>query len=95
MGRQDEGDQRMEHTGMKHQNARLYDHLRTGRRVTALSAWQVLGIARLSARVYDLRSPAIGANVRSQWREVTNRWGEMCRVKEYFMDGELKQGELL
>ena len=83
----------MEHTGMKHQNARLYDHLRTGRRVTALSAWQVLGIARVSARVFDLR--AMGVAVRSQWREVTNRWGETCRVKEYFMDGELTQGDLL
>lgn len=49
--------------------------------MTAIEIWQELGIARASARVYDLRQE--GHDIRSQDITVRNRHGDACRVALY------------
>lgn len=62
------------------QTAILLDALKTGP-MTAAEIWRKLGIARASARVYDLRDS--GFDVRSEMITVRNRHGERCRVARY------------
>lgn len=51
------------------------------RAMTATEIWEQLGIARASARVFDLRSE--GHDIRSREITVRNRHGEPCRVALY------------
>lgn len=64
----------------KHQNDALLAALRRGP-VTADTALRELGIARASARVFDLR--ASGYDIRSRLITVKNRRGDDCHVAEY------------
>ena len=48
-----------------------------------LEAWRKLGIYRLSARVFDLREA--GEDIKGEFVEVRNQFGEPCRVKSYRM----------
>lgn len=64
----------------KGQNEKLIAALQQGA-MTAAEIWHDLGIARASARVYDLR--AAGHDIRSQEITVRNRDGEPCRVALY------------
>jgi hypothetical protein len=66
----------------KGQVSRLNRWLSAGHTVTSLEAWKHLGIARLASRVHDLKDA--GVPVRDRWIEVTNQYGESCRVKEYY-----------
>lgn len=59
---------------------RLLDALRS-RPMTALEIWQDLGVARASARVFDLREE--GWDVQSTEIAVRNRDGDLCRVALY------------
>jgi hypothetical protein len=64
----------------KRQNDELLAAL--GRKaMTATEIWNELGIARASARVFDLRSE--GHDIRSTEITVRNRHGEPCRVALY------------
>ena len=71
-------------TGKQAQNDRLRAHLLTGASVTPLEAWKVLGIYRLAARALELRQQ--GDKVVGEFVEVTNHFGEPCRVKSYRME---------
>ena len=62
------------------QCTRLLDALRI-KPMTALEIWQELGIARASARVFDLREE--GWEVKSEDITVRNRDGETCHVALY------------
>ena len=70
------------------QNARLLDALRS-KSMTALEIWQELGIARASARVFDLREE--GYDITSTEITVRNRDGEPCRVALYALASEQLQ----
>lgn len=74
----------------KHQNDLLLRELKKGP-VTSLEVLDRLGIARASARVYDLRQA--GYDIRSQMITVRNRRGEKCRVALYSLHSA--QGQLL
>lgn len=52
--------------------------------VDPMTAWVELGIYRLSARCFDLKKQ--GHNVVSKTVEVTNRFGESCRVSQYSLE---------
>lgn len=53
-----------------------------GRRpMTALEILAELGIARAAARVYDLKRE--GWNIGTEFVQVRNRQGELCRVARY------------
>ncbi len=62
------------------QNEKLLDAL-AQRPMTALDIWRDLGIARASARVFDLRSA--GFDIVSREVVVKNRDGEPCHCAEY------------
>ncbi len=63
------------------QNKRLLSHLQKGNNVTPLTAWLMLGIYRLSARVFDLRDQ--GHDIKMNRVEVENGHGEKFNVAEY------------
>lgn len=52
--------------------------------IDPMMAWVELGIYRLSARCFDLKEQ--GHNVVSKTVEVTNRFGESCRVAQYSLE---------
>ena len=63
------------------QQSRLEEHLKSGRTINRLQALLELGIFELSARVIDLENK--GISISKKRVEVTNRFGEKCRVTEY------------
>lgn len=63
------------------QNAKLLAALETGRKMTPLEIWRELGIARASARVFDLRNA--GHDIVSREVVVRNADGSQSRVAEY------------
>lgn len=66
---------------MKSQCDRLLEAMKRGESVTQIDAWARFGCSRLAARVRDLRDE--GVEIRAEWQEVQNRFGESCRVKRY------------
>lgn len=68
------------------QPARLLAELIDGRKVDPLAGWRRLGIYRLSDSVLQLRSK--GWPVKTGHLDVKNRFGEDCRVAEYFIQFE-------
>lgn len=69
------------------QNRRLLDWLRNGRSINPLQSWQMLGIYRLGARIFDLKE--MGWPIVSERMTVTNRYGEDISVGLYKL-GEVK-----
>jgi hypothetical protein len=63
------------------QNDRLLAYMMEGNQVTPMDAWNLLGIYRLSARIYDLQRE--GVSILREMKEVKNRFGETCRVACY------------
>lgn len=66
---------------MKTQCDRILEAMKRGESVTQLDAWARFGISRLAARVKDLRDE--GVEIHAEFVEVSNRFGEKCRVKRY------------
>lgn len=52
--------------------------------ITQLQALTDLGIMRLASRISEMRKD--GEPIGDRIIEVKNRYGETCRVKEYFME---------
>jgi hypothetical protein len=65
------------------QNKRLLTYLEQGKKVNPLEAWNNLGIYRLASRVCDLRKE--GIEVKDEWLDVSNRFGEFVKVKQYYL----------
>lgn len=65
------------------QNKRLLAYLEQGETINPLKAWNELGIYRLASRVCDLRKS--GVKVKDEWLDVSNRFGEFVRVKQYYL----------
>lgn len=59
----------------------ILEYLQTHRGITQAIALSEFGCARLSGRIYDLRSE--GYNIITHMKEVTNRFGDTCHVAEY------------
>ena len=73
------------------QNARVVKYIKDFGGITQIEALRDLGVMRLASRISDLRKR--GYPISSDWIEVTNRYGEKCRVKKYFLGGEPNNGE--
>lgn len=67
-------------TRTRTQCTKLLDALRR-KPMTAAEIWQELGIARASARVFDLREE--GWDIQSEEIAVRNRDGDLCHVALY------------
>ena len=65
------------------QNKRLLTYLEQGKRIDPLTAWNSIGIYRLAARVCDLSKQ--GIEVKDEWLDVSNRFGEFVKVKQYYL----------
>ena len=69
---------------MQTQCQRLLRYLEINGQIDPLTAWSELGIYRLGARVFDLRKA--GHSITDSRKEVTNRFGEKCRVASYKLE---------
>jgi hypothetical protein len=65
------------------QNKRLLTYLEQGKAINPLSAWNELGVYRLAARICDLRKE--GVEIKDEWLDVSNRYGEFVKVKQYYL----------
>ena len=65
------------------QTKRLLAYLEQGQTINPLKAWNELGIYRLASRVCDLRKQ--GVKVKDEWLDVSNRYGEFVKVKQYYL----------
>ncbi len=54
--------------------------------ITTLEAFIDMGITRLSGRIHDLRQK--GYNIKSEWIDVTNRYGETVTCCKYYIADE-------
>lgn len=68
---------------MKAQTERLLAHLEAGKPIDGIKAWELLGIYRLSARIWDLRED--GYDIEDVTIRGKNRFGEHVHYKKYFM----------
>lgn len=69
---------------INNQCARLLKHLMTGKKIDAIKAWDMLGIYRLSARIWDLRE--MGHEIDDDFVHGKNKFGESVKWKEYYME---------
>lgn len=65
----------------KSQKDMVLDYLKHHVGMTSLTAYDKLGITRLSARISDLRG--MGYEIQSVPKKVKNRFGDICNVAEY------------
>lgn len=68
------------------QNQRILDYLDRYGSITQLEAIRDISVLRLASRVTDLKRR--GYLIDSEWVVVTNKYGEKCRVKKYFLAKE-------
>ena len=68
----------MDKPRVKTQKQRLLEHLQSGRSLTRLQSWDVLGILEAPARVSELRGD--GHNIITTMITVCNRYGESVRI---------------
>lgn len=69
---------------MNDQTDLLLGYLKTNKTITAAEAMNVLGIGRLSARIFDLR--AEGYDIRLTIKTGTNRFGKPVHYGEYRLE---------
>ena len=62
---------------------RLQHHLESGKSVNPLSSWLELGIYRTASRIHEIRKEY---EVKDRWIEVKNQFGELVKVKEYYLE---------
>ena len=63
------------------QTERLLAYLQEHETIDPLTSWQVLGIYRLTSRIWDLKQE--GHTIITSRKKVSNRYGESCTVAEY------------
>lgn len=63
------------------QTERIEKYMQDFGGITQLEALRDLGVMRLASRISEMRRD--GARITSRMIEVTNRYGETCRVKRY------------
>lgn len=63
---------------------RILAYLKEHGTIDPLTAWSECGVYRCGARIFDLRSR--GYEISTGEKEVTNRYGEKCKVAEYRLE---------
>jgi hypothetical protein len=63
-------------------------YMREHHGITTLEANRDLGVTRLSARILELKEK--GYDIDGVFVEVTNRYGDTCNVKRYFLKSEAR-----
>lgn len=70
----------------KTQCKRLLEYMASHDGITQFEAISELGILRLASRISELKK--FGCDIGSDFVNVTNRYGEKCRVKKYYWRSE-------
>lgn len=65
------------------QAKRILEYMKEHKGITTLDAARDLGCMRLSARIFELKES--GTDIKSEFVEVENRYGEKCIVKRYLV----------
>ena len=73
---------------MESQCQRIVKYMQDFGSITSLQAMADLGCMRLASRISDLRRE--GVPIERRMIEVTNRYGEKCRVAEYKLTEDMK-----
>lgn len=66
------------------QNQLVLSHMTRFKNISSIQGFELYGITRLSARIYDLREQ--GHKIGMVWKESVNRYGKTCRYGEYFIE---------
>ena len=66
------------------QNQMVLSHMTKHKTITSIEAFELYGITRLSARIYDLRER--GHKIGMVWEESVNRYGTQVRYGKYFIE---------
>lgn len=66
------------------QKTRVLQWLQEGKTLTRLQALTELGVFELSSRIGELQDD--GNKIKVDMISVQNRWGEKCRVAQYWME---------
>lgn len=66
------------------QNQRILDYIEEFGSITQLEALRDLGVMRLASRISDLKKQDYP--ITSRLETVKNRYGEVCRVKRYYIE---------
>lgn len=61
----------------------ILKHLRRHKFISSFKAFELYGITRLSARIYNLRQD--GYDIQMIWRYATNRYGNLVKYADYFL----------
>lgn len=61
----------------------VLQHFTKYKYISSKQAFELYGITRLSAVIFDLREE--GYNIGSVWRSCTNRYGNNVRYMDYFL----------
>lgn len=64
---------------------RIYNYILTFGSITTFEAFTELGCTRLSEYIRQLR---LEHNIKDEWVETTNRFGEKVHYKKYFLGAE-------
>lgn len=62
---------------------RIVEYIKEHGGITSLDAARDLGCMRLGARIFEIKER--GIEVKSEFINVENRFGEICRVKRYWI----------
>lgn len=68
------------------QSGRIINYIAMHGSITQIEALNELGVMRLASRMSDLKK--LGYPVRKEMVEVSNRFGEKCRIAKYSIDRE-------
>ena len=71
---------------MKGSKLRILEYLKKNKSITSMEAFEMFGITRLSARIFDLR--ALGYIIDTVIVEDVNRYGDVCRYAKYVYKGD-------
>lgn len=73
--------------GERGQAKMILKHLKTKKTITSMEAFELYGATRLSSHIFAFRKA--GYDIRNQWVETENRYGENCRYVKYIYKGRL------
>lgn len=66
------------------QDQRVLDYLQERGQLDPLNSWRELGVYRLAAVIHRLRGE--GFNIKSERKDVLNRYDEKCKVANYILE---------
>ena len=66
------------------QAQRIHTYLLTGRSLTRLQSWDLLGVLECPARISELRKD--GVEINTEMVSVKNKYGESVRVAKWTID---------